>query len=48
MILGDTMTGTAAVMVMASEQLVSVIDHADRAMACRNGSDANFIAMVCA
>ncbi|WP_218927860.1 aminotransferase class III-fold pyridoxal phosphate-dependent enzyme [Pseudomonas sp. ICMP 561] len=48
MMLGDTMTGPGPAMVLAAEQLVSMISHADWAMFCKNGSDANSIAMVCA
>lgn len=48
MMLGDTMTGPAESMVNAAEQMVSMVSHADWAMFCKNGGDANSIAMVCA
>ncbi|MFL9871349.1 aminotransferase class III-fold pyridoxal phosphate-dependent enzyme [Paraburkholderia megapolitana] len=44
----DGMTGPAPVIVELAEKLVSMISHADWAMFCKNGTDANSIAMVCA
>lgn len=47
-VMGDTMTGPGEVMVTLAEDLVSMIDHADWAMFCKNGSDATSMAMVVA
>ena len=45
---GDTMTGPAPVMVDLAEDFVRMITHADWAMFCKNGTDANSMAMVIA
>ena len=45
---GDTMTGPAPVMVDLAEEFVRMIGHADWAMFCKNGTDANSMAMVTA
>jgi glutamate-1-semialdehyde 2,1-aminomutase len=46
--LGDTMTGPSPVMVDLAEQFVGQITHASWAMFCKNGTDANSMAMVIA
>ena len=46
--LGDTMTGPSPVMVELAEAFVDMIGHADWAMFCKNGTDANSMAMVIA
>jgi glutamate-1-semialdehyde 2,1-aminomutase len=46
--LGDTMTGPAPLIVDLAEQFVSMIGHAEWAMFCKNGTDANSMAMVIA
>lgn len=46
--LGDTMTGPSEFMVKLAEDFVGMIDHADWAMFCKNGSDATSMAMVMA
>jgi glutamate-1-semialdehyde 2,1-aminomutase len=46
--LGDTLTGPSEAMVLFSEALVSMVSHADWAMACKNGTDATTMAMVVA
>lgn len=43
--LGDTLTGPSPVMVDLAETLVSMVDHADWAMFCKNGTDATTMAM---
>ena len=45
---GDTMTGPSEAMVVLAENFVSMINHADWAMFCKNGSDATSMAMVTA
>lgn len=45
---GDAMTGPAAVMVEFAEALVGQVAHADWAMFCKNGSDANTMALMTA
>lgn len=47
-LLGDTMTGPSEFMVLLAEDFVGMIDHADWAMFCKNGSDATSMAMVMA
>ncbi len=46
--LGDTMTGPSAVMVELAEAFTGMISHASWAMFCKNGTDANSMAMVIA
>ena len=46
--LGDAMTGPAPVMVDLAETLVSMVDHADWAMFCKNGTDATSMAVMAA
>jgi glutamate-1-semialdehyde 2,1-aminomutase len=46
--LGDTMTGPSGNMVELAEAFVNMISHADWAMFCKNGTDANSMAMVIA
>ncbi|MCG2841383.1 aminotransferase class III-fold pyridoxal phosphate-dependent enzyme [Sandaracinobacter sp. RS1-74] len=46
--LGDTLTGPAPVMVELAETLVSMVDHADWAMFCKNGTDATSMALMAA
>jgi glutamate-1-semialdehyde 2,1-aminomutase len=46
--LGDTMTGPSPVMVELAEQFVGMIAHAQWAMFCKNGTDANTMAMMTA
>lgn len=45
---GDTLTGPSTVMVELAEKFVSMVSHADWAMFCKNGSDANSMALVIA
>ena len=45
---GDTMNGPAPLMVDLAERLVGMIDHADWAMFCKNGTDATAMAMATA
>ncbi|MBE7183252.1 MAG: aminotransferase class III-fold pyridoxal phosphate-dependent enzyme [Methylobacterium mesophilicum] len=46
--LGDTMTGPSEIMVTLAENIVGMVDHAQWAMFCKNGSDATSMAMVTA
>jgi glutamate-1-semialdehyde 2,1-aminomutase len=46
--LGDTMTGPSPIMVDLAEAFVGMIGHADWAMFCKNGTDANSMALVIA
>ncbi|MTH62484.1 aminotransferase class III-fold pyridoxal phosphate-dependent enzyme [Paracoccus litorisediminis] len=46
--LGDTSTGPSEIMVKLAEDFVAMIDHADWAMFCKNGTDATSMAMVTA
>ncbi|MDZ4761880.1 MAG: aminotransferase class III-fold pyridoxal phosphate-dependent enzyme [Alphaproteobacteria bacterium] len=46
--IGDVMTGPSHLMVDLAEALVSMISHADWAMFCKNGTDANTIALMIA
>ncbi|MDE2466935.1 MAG: aminotransferase class III-fold pyridoxal phosphate-dependent enzyme [Alphaproteobacteria bacterium] len=46
--LGDTLNGPAEVMVKLAEAFVSQVSHADWAMFCKNGTDANSMALVVA
>lgn len=46
--LGDTLTGPSEIMVTLAEDLVGMIEHAQWAMFCKNGSDATSMAMVTA
>lgn len=46
--LGDALTGPAPVMVELAETLVSMVDHADWAMFCKNGTDATSMALMAA
>lgn len=46
--IGDAMTGPSHLMVDLAEALVSMISHADWAMFCKNGTDANTIALMIA
>ena len=43
--LGDTLTGPSPLMVELAETLVAMVDHADWAMVCKNGTDATTMAM---
>jgi glutamate-1-semialdehyde 2,1-aminomutase len=43
--LGDTLTGPSPLMVELAETLVEMVDHADWAMFCKNGTDATTMAM---
>ncbi len=43
--LGDTLTGPSPLMVELAETLVAMVDHADWAMFCKNGTDATTMAM---
>jgi len=43
--LGDTLTGPSPLMVELAETLVDIVDHADWAMFCKNGTDATTMAM---
>lgn len=42
---GDTLTGPSPLMVELAETFVSMIDHADWAMVCKNGTDATTMAL---
>lgn len=42
---GDTLTGPCPLMVELAETFVSMIDHADWAMVCKNGTDATTMAL---
>ncbi|MEO1964677.1 aminotransferase class III-fold pyridoxal phosphate-dependent enzyme [Hyphomonas sp.] len=46
--LGDTLTGPSAVMVELAESFVNLVDHADWAMFCKNGTDATSMSLVIA
>jgi glutamate-1-semialdehyde 2,1-aminomutase len=46
--LGDAMTGPGPVMVEFAEKLVRLVDHADWAMFCKNGTDTTTMAMMTA
>lgn len=46
--LGDTMTGPSEHMVRLAEDFTGMVEHADWAMFCKNGSDATSMAMVMA
>lgn len=46
--LGDTMTGPSELFVRMAEDFVAMVDHADWAMFCKNGSDATSMAMMMA
>jgi glutamate-1-semialdehyde 2,1-aminomutase len=46
--LGDTLTGPTELMVRLAETFVDMIDHADWAMFCKNGTDATSMALVAA
>lgn len=46
--LGDTLTGPGEVMIELAESFVDLVSHADWAMFCKNGTDANSVAMVMA
>lgn len=43
--LGDTLTGPSPLMVELAETMVAMVDHADWAMFCKNGTDATTMAM---
>jgi glutamate-1-semialdehyde 2,1-aminomutase len=43
--LGDTLTGPSPLLVELAETLVGMVDHADWAMVCKNGTDATTMAM---
>ena len=43
--LGDTLTGPSPLLVELAETLVAMVDHADWAMVCKNGTDATTMAM---
>jgi glutamate-1-semialdehyde 2,1-aminomutase len=45
---GDAMTGPAPVMVELAETIVSMVEHADWAMFCKNGTDATSMAVLTA
>jgi glutamate-1-semialdehyde 2,1-aminomutase len=45
---GDAMTGPAPLMVELAEAMTALVSHADWAMFCKNGSDANTIALMVA
>jgi len=45
---GDTMNGPAPLMVDLAERLVGMVDHAEWAMFCKNGTDATAMAMATA
>ena len=45
---GDTLTGPTELMVRLAEDLVAMVDHADWAMFCKNGTDATSMALVAA
>jgi glutamate-1-semialdehyde 2,1-aminomutase len=44
-LLGDTLTGPSPLMVELAETLVEMVDHADWAMFCKNGTDATTMAI---
>ena len=46
--IGDAMTGPSALMVDLAEAMVAMIGHADWAMFCKNGTDANTMALMAA
>lgn len=46
--LGDTLTGPSPVMVELAETVVGMVDHADWAMFCKNGTDATSMAVMTA
>jgi glutamate-1-semialdehyde 2,1-aminomutase len=46
--LGDAMTGPGAAMVGLAEKLVAMVEHADWAMFCKNGTDATTMALMVA
>jgi glutamate-1-semialdehyde 2,1-aminomutase len=46
--LGDTMTGPSEVMVELAEKFVSLVQHSDWAIFCKNGTDATTMALVVA
>lgn len=46
--LGDALTGPSSVMVELAETLVGMVDHADWAMFCKNGTDATSMAVMAA
>ena len=48
MALGDTMTGPSPVMVELAEVMTDMVGHADWAMFCKNGTDANTMALTAA
>ena len=43
--IGDTLTGPSPLLVELAETLVAMVDHADWAMVCKNGTDATTMAM---
>lgn len=47
-LLGDGMTGPTEHMVKLAEDFTQMVNHADWAMFCKNGSDATMIALMCA
>jgi glutamate-1-semialdehyde 2,1-aminomutase len=46
--IGDAMTGPSPVMVDLAEKMVGMVTHADWAMFCKNGTDANTMALMAA
>ena len=46
--MGDAMTGPSPIMVDLAEKMVSMVTHADWAMFCKNGTDANTMALMAA
>jgi glutamate-1-semialdehyde 2,1-aminomutase len=46
--MGDAMTGPAPLMVDLAEKMVGMVSHADWAMFCKNGTDANTMALMAA
>lgn len=46
--LGDTMTGPSGVMIELAEAMVAMVEHADWALFCKNGTDATTMAMTVA
>ena len=46
--IGDTLTGPTELMVQLAEQWVALVDHADWAIFCKNGTDATSAALVTA
>ena len=46
--IGDTLTGPTALVVELAEQFTRMVSHADWAIFCKNGTDANSIALVTA